>query len=313
MKNCFLIFIFIQSLQAVQILSQQFSPWFTGPLLAPSAQTVSKGHFAIEPYVYIEANLGRYNNHWYPKKIETFWTNSSQTSILFGLNNWSDIALYPTVNYNYTCGAGKWGIGDLPVALDFQLYKQGDNSADWETALLLRIQEIFPIGKYRNLDPDKKLTDVGGEGSWQTAFILVWGSLFHLGNIYFVTWRTALQYTLPAPVHVKNFNAYGGGPGTNGTVYPAQNFQFDTAIEVNLGQTWVFAMDILGSWSKKVRFKGKSASSNTLPRAIQFSLAPAIEYNWNANLGIIAGCWFSVAGKNSNQFIDAVVAINYYK
>ncbi len=325
MKKCFLflifIWIFIWSLQAVQIPSHHIypphkellAPWFTGPLLAPSAQTIPKGHVGIEPYVYIGAITGRYDNNWHAKKIEALWINSLQISILGGVNDWIDLAFYPTLFYNHTHGASKWVVGDFPIAIDFQLYKHGTNLTDWGTALLLRIQETFPIGKYRNLNPHKKFTDVGGEGSWQTAFVLVWGNLFHLSDIYFMTWRTAFQYILPAPTHVKNLNIFGGGPGTNGTAYPAQSFQLDTAIEITLSQNWAFAMDIVGLWAKKVRFQGKTFLKNTLPASVQFSLAPAIEYNWNANLGLIAGCWFSIAGKNSIRFVDAVIAINYFK
>ncbi len=48
------------------------------------------------------------------------------------------------------------------------------------------------------------------------------------------------------------------------------------------------------------------------PTSAQFSIAPAIEYNWNANIGIIFGSWFTLAGKNSTQFTSGVFAFNYY-
>ncbi len=287
-------------------------PWFTGPLLAPSALTIPTSHCNLEPYIYISANVGRYDSDWHAKKRETFWSNYFQLSAQFGIHSWLDLSIYPTLFYNYTKGAGKWAIGDTPIGFDIQLYKHTQVLTEWGTALLLRIQEILPIGKYRNLSPNKKSTDVGGQGSWQTVFALVWGNLFYLGDIYFITWRNAIQYTLPAPVHVKNLNTYGGGFGTNGTVYPAHTFQLDTAIEVTLSKNWVFAMDIVGTWLKKIRFKGKTSEPNDSPAAVQFSLAPAIEYNWSANIGLIAGCWFTVAGKNSDQFINGVVAFNYF-
>ena len=48
------------------------------------------------------------------------------------------------------------------------------------------------------------------------------------------------------------------------------------------------------------------------PEGWQLSLAPAIEYNFNENWGVIAGPWFTVAGKNSSAFIVGMLAINIY-
>ncbi len=288
------------------------APWFTGPLLAPSAVTIPPGHINIEPYFFVVANTGRYNHHWKPVKIKTFWNNFFQPLIQFGIVSWMDFQCSPTLFYNYTKGAAKWAIGDMPVGIDFQLYHSRGSITDWMTAVRLTFKETLPIGKYQKLDPAKRGTDVGGGGSWQTAFEIDWGNLFYLGKNHFLTARFNFQYTLPAPVHVKKLNTYGGGPGTKGTVYPAQNFQIDIGTELSLTQTWVFAMDLVGSWSGKTRFKGTTTLSNKAPAAAQFSLAPAIEYNWNANLGVIFGPWFTVAGRNALRFTSGIFALNYY-
>ena len=44
----------------------------------------------------------------------------------------------------------------------------------------------------------------------------------------------------------------------------------------------------------------------------QATYAPAIEYNYNENFGIIAGYWFSTKGKNSPDFKSYVLALNFY-
>lgn len=308
------------SLQAIQIPVHHYatpqpsvnSPWFTGPLLAPSALSIPPGHYNIEPYLYITANTGHYDSNWKRHKIETFWVNELQPQFQFGLTNWLDFQFSPTLIYNYTKGAGKWVFGDLPFGFDVQLFHTSRKITEWNTAIKLGLKAVIPCGKYQNLDPKKLLTDEGGEGNWQPSVNLVWGNVFYLGKSHFVTWRNSFLYTIPNPVHVKNLNAFGGGPGTNGTVYPPQNFQFDTAIEINLNQNWAFAIDFLGSWWGKTRFKGKTIFPNTLPPAVQLSLAPGIEYNWSANLGIIFGVWFSVAGRNAIQFTTGVFAFNYY-
>ncbi len=288
------------------------APWLTGPLLAPSGLTMPPGRYDIEPSFFFIANTGQYNAHWESVERETFWNNYFQPQIQFGLTSWMDFQFIPTLIYNYTEGAGKWGVGDMPIIFGVQLYKGGGNITDWIPDLKLALKELIPIGKYQNLNPQKLNTDMMGEGSWQTALALVWGNLFYLGKGHFLTARIAFQYVLPAPTHVKNLNAYGGGPGTDGTVYPAESFNFDIGMELTLTQSWVFALDIVGDWSGRTRFKGETTVSNTSPASTQFSLAPAIEYNWNANLGIIFGPWFTVAGRNAGKFTSGLFSLNYY-
>ena len=81
----------------------------------------------------------------------------------------------------------------------------------------------------------------------------------------------------------------------------------------------VAALDIQYLFSTKDHFSGYPGITSSRQNAIvgnlashQLNLAPAIEYNFNENLGIIFGPWFSVVGKNSDRFVSAVFAINYY-
>jgi hypothetical protein len=288
------------------------SPWLTGPLLSPSGIIIPPGHYYIEPYIYATAETGSYNHDWKKVKKETFWNNVFQPSVQFGLLPWVDFQINPSLVYNYTKGAGHTGIGDMPIGFDFEIYKSHGKTTDWITAFKISLKEIIPLGKYQKLDPKKLLTDSTGLGSWQTGLSLIWGNLFYLGKGHFLTLRSAFEYLLPAPVHVKNLNAYGGAKGTRGTVYPPQNFVVDVAFELTLTQNWTFAMDILGLWEGKTRFKGKTEAPNTAPASVQFSLAPAIEYNWSANIGIIFGPWFTIGGRNATQFTSGVFAFSYY-
>lgn len=322
MKKRILVFLFAAAttLQAVQIPAHRVhpphatiqAPWFTGPLLAPSAYTIPQGHFNIEPYLYVIADTGKYDSHWHCHDIETIWPSYTQEFFQVGITPWLDFQISPTLFYNYTSGAGMWEFGDLPLGFDIQLFKRIRPLDEWSTAMLLTVKETIPSGKYQNLNPKKKGTDIGGQGSWQTTFELDWGNLFYIGHNRFITWRNSLQYTYPAPVHVKNLNSYGGSVGTNGTVYPAQTLSFDTAIEITLNQNWVFAMDFVGTWTTRSRFTGKTSVVNTAPASAQFSLAPAIEYNFSPEIGLIFGSWFTVAGRNSTQFTSAVIAFNYF-
>jgi len=43
--------------------------------------------------------------------------------------------------------------------------------------------------------------------------------------------------------------------------------------------------------------------------SVSFALAPAIEYNFTSNVGLIAGIEFSVAGRNTSSYIAPQMAL----
>ncbi len=293
-------------------------PWFTGPLLAYPAQTVPPGHYDIEPYIYAQKYEGAYQNNWDVKKSpKKLWNYVCQPLLEFGLTPWMDIAFEPAVSYNYNHGAARWVLQDSPIALNFQLYRKVPQiNTDWATAVRLSFQEVFPIGKYQKLRPEKRGADIGGFGSWQTMMILSWGNLFYLGKCHFLRTIFQLSYTIATPVHVRGFNTFGGGYGTHGTMHLRQRLGWDVAFELSFTQNWVFAMDIAGDCSLgRRKFKGTNPPGNApMSRAqdARFSLAPALEYNWSRNWGVIGGVWFTYAGRNLPEFISGVLALNYY-
>ena len=85
-----------------------------------------------------------------------------------------------------------------------------------------------------------------------------------------------------------------------------------TGAEYTATKNWALALDLNAVCAAKNRFKGKSTSKVGGPSSIQLSLAPAIEYNWSSQLGVIAGSWFTIAGRNSTRFTSVVGAFNYY-
>lgn len=294
-------------------------PWFTGPLLATTAYVTPLGHFDIEPYIFAIAYTGAYNQHGHAVAAPTFWGNYFQPEVQVGIAPNMDLELLPTFYYNFSRGAANWALGDFPVIWDIGLYQGRFAARNWQSAIKLSLSETIPLGKYRNLSPQKYGTQVGGTGSWVTAATLTWGNLFRANGSHYFNWRLNLGYSLPAPVHVKGFNCYGGGYGTDGTVYPGQIFDIDLAFEYTLTQNWVFAMDMVGNWTTRFRFKGNhgtTAAGAVAPiknfSTAQYSFAPAIEYNWSSDIGLIVGSWFTVGGRNSLKFASFAMAFNYY-
>ncbi|HSX14221.1 MAG TPA: hypothetical protein VLE96_07385 [Chlamydiales bacterium] len=297
------------------------NPWFTGPLLCPSDVVVTRGHFNFEPYVYFTANTGAYNSHG--KVVEarnTLWSTSIQPVLSVGLTKWMDMQIVPGVAYNSIKHHDQWVFQDFIFTLDFQLLKPR-HIDDWYPFIKFLITEMFPTGKYQHLNPKKLGVDIGGTGSYRTATGFVLGKLFQVHCAHFLNTRLSLQYELPAPVHLHGFNAYGGSFDTNARFFPGQNFEADLGLEYTLSKHWVIACDFVGLWTGKPHFSGNPGTTPLGTPAplgapgfsIQYSMAPAIEYNWSANLGAIAGCWFTFAGKNAGRFWSAVAAFNYYR
>jgi len=289
------------------------APWFTGPIVASSATTVPAGHWNFELYFYATDTPANYNSHWKPIDQPTLWTLTWQPVIWAGVTDWMDIQLTPTWNWNHKEGAGHWTLSDLFLKFEFQLHRDQIPHTSWLPSIKLSFGEVFPIGKYQNASPKKHGTDLGGEGAYGTRIQLALGKLIHIKDWHWIQTRLNLNYQFSPPVHVKGINAYGGGLDTRGTVHPGMQFSFDYSLEYSLTRNWALAIDVIGNYQGTSHFTGKTTVSSSFPVSIQYSLAPAIEYNWNENLGIITGAWFTVAGKNSQEFYSFVFAVNYYK
>lgn len=292
-------------------------PWLTGPLIAPSSITVAPGDLNVEPYFFIDANTGVYDSGWKKQSIPTDWNNYFQCPIQIGLTGWMDFQFSPTVLWNYTQHSAHWALGDLPVVIDLQLYRANPDNLIPNVKLVLR--ETIPIGKYKNLDPNAKGTDSGGLGSWNSGIGVVFGKLYHLYKVHYFSWRLFFQYNLPAPVQLRGFNVYGGGYGTRARLFPAQTFFADLGMEITLAQTWAFSLDLIGFFGGSTHYSGFSGklpgnipAPLGSPAFIQYSIAPGIEYNWNSQIGVIGGMWFTVAGRNATSFQTGVFAVNYY-
>ena len=296
------------------------TPWLTGPLLAPSSLVIPGGYYNFEPYIYITANTGTYNDDWHAVRNEhTFWSNSFQPTYQVGLTPWLDFQILPTVFYNYTDGVGNWAFGDLLIEVDFQLFT-APISGSWLPNVKLQVKETIPTGKYHHLNPRKLNTDVGGNGSFQTGFGLVFGKLIHFSGVHFMTYRLLMQYVFPSAVRLRGYNVYGGAADTNVKFFPAQSAEVDLGFEFTLTRHWVFALDLVMNWAEGANYSGdpgtgigdNPAMLGSASPSFQYSIAPAIEYNWNGKLGVIFGPWITVAGKNSVQFCSGVFALNYY-
>ncbi|MBA2652900.1 MAG: hypothetical protein H0U73_11615 [Tatlockia sp.] len=285
------------------------SPWFTGPLLAPAGRTIPPGHFNFEPY-------GFYTEYAKPPSFR----NIETTPILSaGITNFLDVQALMPFDYSWiksqqTHGGG---IGDFNIGLGLQALRQ--KAGTWYPDLRILLQEVIPTGRFENLNPLKQGTDQTGSGSYQTVVSFNFQKLYTFENEHYIRSRLSLSNTIARPVFVEGLNTYGGNPFTEGTVRPGKSYAVDLASEYTLTQHWVLVMEGLYVHNNSTTFQGNPGvlADGTIgsvggPHSDVASLAPAVEYNFSSNLGIIGGVWFTVTGPRAEKFIATTIAVNYY-
>jgi len=292
------------------------APWFTGPLLTPAGHVVPVGYINVEPYTFVNIINGRYDENWDSFSIPHFYNVNFQFPIFLGVTHWMDVLFVPQASWNGTQGVSSLQFNDFIAEIDIQILEDTKNNT--LPGLKLYVQETFPTGHYQRRSPEKLGTDVGGSGTFKTTVGFVITRLFHIYDLHYLSLRFNGFYSIPTHVDVRGINAYGGAFDTKGTVKPGQTTGGLFGMEYSFSQNWAFACDLFGIYSQKTKFSGNPGTSDGVPATVggpasfQFSLAPAIEYNFSSSFGVIGGAWFSFAGKNASRFISAVFAINYF-
>ncbi len=298
-------------------ISVENNPWFTGPLLSPSGYVISYGYCNFEPYVLATDTYAIYNRHWRPESIPSSWDVTSLDPLWIGFAEKFDFFIFPQFNWGEVQGHSATRFGDLALGVDIQILEEKLGKS--RPAIKLVARETIPTGKYQKLNPDKLGADISGAGAYISSVGVVLARLFLIEKTHFLSTRFFLNYSIPTKVHVKGFNTFGGGYGTNGCVDPGNFLTTIAGFEYNLTRNWVFALDVQHIYTQKTRFKGYegitafgSPAIIGAPSSNQLSLAPAIEYNFNESVGIIGGVWFSIAGRNATDFVSAVLALNWF-
>lgn len=282
-----------------------FNPWYTGPLITPSATMVAPGNAMYQPYIYFTDNYAAFNSHRESVKVPNEFQVFVQPVIIqIGVTPQVDTTLIWGAKENWKENHRGGGITDVLIQLGFLFTKQ----TLYAPKAKFTVGQTFPTGPYKNLNKDGLLLDGIGAGAWTTTFTLTFGKVLFWATKHPMNTRLSLNYTINTPIHVTNFNAYGGGIGTHGTVHPGNTFAADLGLEMSINQPWVIALDVVYNCTNRTKFNG--TTSPTAPvgpgYSDQLSLAPAIEYNFNDLMGILWGVWFTVYGRNSANFVSGV-------
>lgn len=296
---------------------QPAGPWFTGTLLSTRGRTLDQGHVVVEPYFFFTRYGGLYNDSWRLQSATVSRTIIQQTYFIYGLTSRIDVEIAPQWLDNSSKSESLSGFGDLPLQLGFQALRSSPDS--WLPDVRIWVQEIFPTGRYNDLGPST--TGLGGTGGGSFATTLGIGvqKAIWLGGDHVFRYRVNATYGFYSPVTVQGFNTYGGGFGTDGRVDPGSVTTLTVAGEYNLTQHLVLAFDIGFQTVNATRFSGTTGVGVSGEQAIVgkgygnlLTVAPAVEYNFNQHVGLIAGPWFSLRGRNASEFFGVVEALYLY-
>lgn len=291
--------------------------WWTGPMLAPSASTLPRGHFLIEPYLYDVITQGFFDSKG--ARISAPHTNGfgSLTYINYGLTNRVTVGVIPTFGYNQVSNgpsSAGVGVGDLTVQAQYRLHLFQEHS--WIPTISFAVQQTLPTGRYDRLG--NRPSDGIGGGAFTTVPSLYTQTFFWMPNGRILRMRLNVAPAFSHSVNVQDVSVYGTTQGFRGHAKPGASIFVGAAWEYSLTRRWVLALDATFRHQGNTPVTGYSVLSPN-PATIQLNsglsdslgLAPAIEYNWKSNVGVLLGVRFIPAGRNTSATITPALAINF--
>lgn len=282
--------------------------WWTGPMLANSAETLPPGHFLFEPYLYDIRAPGS----------DSF---GSRTYILYGLVNKLSIGLIPVFGYNRISdgrSSSNVGFGDLTLQAQYRLTEFHDGS--WMPTTAIQLQETLPTGKYDQLG--SRPADGLGGGAYTTTLAINSQMYFWLANGRILRTRFNVSESVSASANAQGVSVYGTDASFHGRVKPGSSFFADASLEYSLTERWVLAMDFTYSHNRNTSVKGddlidpgnvpypQNVTLNSGPSE-SFGVAPALEYSWTPNIGVLLGTRVIFGGHNTVGTVTPAIAINY--
>ncbi len=266
-------------------------------MLANGAATLPRGHFLIEPYVY---DVTTAHTHGF----------GSRAYVLYGLVDDLTVGFIPIVGYNTVNGgpsSSHVGLGDITAIAQYRLIR--GRIGTWLPTMSVMVQEALPTGKYDRLGD--RPTDGLGSGAFTTTVGINSQMSGWMPNGRILRMRLNVSHAFSGSADVQDVSVYGTGPGFRGRAKPGNSLSADAAWEYSLTRSWVLALDVVYGRNGNTRVTGSSTLDSGPSEA--FGFAPAVEYNWSPNLGVLFGTRVIAAGVNTTASISPAIAINYFR
>jgi hypothetical protein len=297
--------------------------WWTGPMLANTAAIAAPGHFLIEPYVFDVIGVGSFDGAGVRRAAPRTDGFGSLTYVVYGVADRVAVGVIPAAGFNTVRGgpssAGP-GLTDTSLLAQYGLTRFHEGS--WMPATAVNVEETLPTGRYDRLGD--RPSDGFGSGAFTTTLSFYSQTYLWLPNGRILRLRLDVSQAFSSGVHVEDASVYGTAAGFRGTARPGSSLVVDAAGEYSLTRSWVLASDVFYRHGGNTRVTGiDSPEANGIQTAhdVQldsgpsdaFGLAPAIEYSWRPDLGVLLGVRVIAAGRSTAATITPAVAINYVR
>jgi hypothetical protein len=296
--------------------------WWTGSLLSASAETMPVGHWLVEPYVIDQTVVRAYDADGHSHPVAAHSQTSAAAYVMYGLADGISVGALPHILLRAQDASGATSgamAGDVTALLQLRLTPS--EVGDWRPATSLVIGESFPTGRHDRLTGGPSAAS--GSGAHRTDVSLYAQSLLRTPGDRWLRARLNLTYSWSDSTAVADVSAYGTPAGFRGHARPGAAAAADVALELSLSLRWVLALDLLYQHEDSTVVAGSvvpSGGGSGAGQALRlasgvsqsWALAPAIECNFNANVGLIAGLKFTVAGRNAAVEQIPAVALNMY-
>ena len=287
---------------------------FTGPLVTPAVNTLPAGLVNIEPYL-IHTNIrGSYDNAGDRRESKpTLRQWQVAVPVAYGLTDTSTVQV--VLNASRTSGNGQHTdglrMGDTTVRVQQRLL--GPEADGTGLVLGLALAQRLPTGKYHQIDTNP--LNGTGNGALRTTFALGAQRLYWLDDGHAVRWRGQVAWSpSPGRIRVRGNSVYGTESGFRGHARLGQAWNASVAAEYVLNPRWVLVGEAIWNRASAIDVAGTVAGAPREPRRLapnqDFSLAPAVEYHFTPNMGLIAGVQFTVAGRNTADYVAPQMALN---
>ncbi|HEY3812282.1 MAG TPA: transporter [Caulobacteraceae bacterium] len=286
--------------------------WWTGPLLANTAATLPQGHFAGETYVFDGATTGRYDTRGRWQGAAHADDYGSQSFVTYGVTDRFTLALIPRLSYD-RIGRGQSsaevGFGDVTLMGQYKLNQFREGS--WLPTSSIALAETFPTGRYDRLD---RPADGFGGGAYTSQVSWYNQTYWWAPTGRIVRARLDFTWSTSSRAAVEGVSVFGTPAGFHGNGKPGDSLLSILSFEYNASRHWVAAVDVADE-----RFAGTVVDGTVGPAQYRANsgwggvrfVAPAVEYNWNGNVGLIVGARIPVGGRNTSAGVTPVAALNY--
>jgi hypothetical protein len=287
--------------------------WWTGPMLAASGATLPQGHVLIEPYLYDVMITGRFDDAGKHHSVSPQHDLGSLTYWLYGVTDRVTLGAITRFGYNESAAisSSHVGSGDLTLHAAYGLSHFVDGRRTPDIAAVLEL--TLPSGRYDELG---RASDGYGAGTYTTGLSVYCQDYLWMPNGRILRVRLDLTYAVSSSAQLHDASVYGTPPGFSGRAYPGDGFTVDVAGEYSLTRNWVLALDAVYQHNGSTRVTGTlAAPAEAVFQAdsgsgYALALAPAIEFNWSAKVGVLLGVRVIGAGRNSTSSVTPAVAVN---